>query len=71
MQKLLTDPISAERLGQQGRMSAEEKFAVEKTTRILKHLLARQAVFIPAAARGLDPSIPSPGFVARMLQGIR
>ena len=42
MAKLLTDPAGAEILGQKGRISAEEKFAVQKTTRVLKHLLVRR-----------------------------
>ncbi|MDR3403019.1 MAG: glycosyltransferase family 4 protein [Chthoniobacter sp.] len=67
--KLLADPAAAERLGQQGRVSAEAKFAVEKTTSVLKHLLvARIGVPVPPLARQLDPALPSRGFFHQLLQ---
>jgi len=69
MDKLLADPAAAERLGQQGRGTAEAKFAVEKTTSILKHLLVTQtAVSAPASAREVDSSLPAPGMLQRLLQ---
>ncbi len=72
MEKLLIDPAATERLGQQGRATAEEKFAVDNTTRRLKNLLAGQVpMVIPAAARQQDSTIPSPGAVARLLQVFR
>ncbi|EDY18066.1 glycosyl transferase group 1 [Chthoniobacter flavus Ellin428] len=72
MAGLLTDPSNAERLGQKGRTTAEEKFAVDKTTGILKHLLAERApTVIPDAARRLDPSIPVPSVATRLLQLFR
>lgn len=72
MEKLLTDPAAAERLGQQGRSSAEEKFAVDKTTRGLKHqLVVRAPIAVPAAARQQDPSIPTPSLATRLLQIFR
>jgi glycosyltransferase involved in cell wall biosynthesis len=67
--KLLTDPVAAERLGQQGRLTAEAKFAVEKTTSVLKHLLVTRAgVPAPAAARQVDPSLPKPGPIKELLR---
>jgi glycosyltransferase involved in cell wall biosynthesis len=72
MAGLLADPSTAEYLGQQGRIIAEEKFAVDKTTSVLKHLLAAHApLFIPAAARRLDPAIPVPSVISRLLQVLR
>jgi len=72
MAELLTDPSHAERLGQKGRTTAEEKFAVDKTTGILKHLLAEHApMVIPSAAHRLDPSIPAPSVFTRLLQLFR
>jgi glycosyltransferase involved in cell wall biosynthesis len=69
MEMLLADPMAAERLGQQGRISAEQKFAVEKTTTILKHLLVlRAGVTAPASAHTLDPALPVPGFFTKLLQ---
>lgn len=67
--QLLADPVALERLGQQGRRTAEMKFAVEKTTAILKHLLATQArVPVPEAARQVDPSLPRPGLLQQLRQ---
>jgi glycosyltransferase involved in cell wall biosynthesis len=69
MGKLLADPAAAERLGQQGRRTAETKFAVEKTTANLKHLLVTRAgVAAPASARNVDSSLPVPGLLQRLLQ---
>jgi glycosyltransferase involved in cell wall biosynthesis len=69
MARLLSDPAGAESLGQKGRLSAEGKFAVEKTTALLKHLLvARAPVSLPASARALDPSLRQPSLFRRLLQ---
>ena len=66
METLLADAATAERLGRQGRATAEEKFDVEKTTRVLKHLLVKVAsVRVPESARKLDPELPAVGFFAR------
>ncbi|MEI9892451.1 MAG: hypothetical protein WDN28_00615 [Chthoniobacter sp.] len=61
--KLLADPASAQRLGEQGRVSAVEKFAVEKTTSVLKHLLVnRIGLAVPPTAEHAIPSCRPPGF---------
>ena len=58
LEKLLADPSLATRLGARGRQSAVEKFAIEKTTGALKHLLVRRCgVPAPPAARALDPAL--------------
>ena len=67
LEKLLADPVGAERVGQHGRVSAREKFAIELTTGALKHLLVqRAAVAIPEAARSSDPSLRQRGFRSRL-----
>jgi glycosyltransferase involved in cell wall biosynthesis len=67
LEKVLADPAGAERIGQRGRVSAVEKFAIEKTTGALKHLLVRRAaVTIPEAAQRLDASLRPRGFGARL-----
>jgi glycosyltransferase involved in cell wall biosynthesis len=64
---LLRDPSLAQRCGERGRASAREKFAVENTTRALKHLLVRHApVDPPARALELDATLSRPGFFARL-----
>ena len=69
MERLLVDPAIAERLGQQGRQTAEAKFAVEKTTAMLKHLLvSRENLPVPAAAREMDSTLPEPGLFRKLLQ---
>ncbi|MEP6673111.1 MAG: glycosyltransferase family 4 protein [Chthoniobacter sp.] len=69
MAKLLADPAAAERLGEQGRVTAEEKFAIEKTARALKHLLIeRVGVTVPESARGMDLAIPRRGFFHHLLR---
>jgi len=63
METLLADPVSATALGRQGCVTAQEKFVVEKTTRALKHLLAKErGVRAPEAARKIDPELPASGF---------
>jgi len=72
VEKLLADPAAAESLGQQGRISAEDKFAVEKTTRVLKHLLSKHGrVKVPESARTSDPALSPAGFAGRFAQFFR
>lgn len=60
LERVLTDENFARRIAEQGRKTAEERFAIEETTRQLKHLLVRKAgVIPPASARKLDPALPS------------
>ncbi len=68
LEKLLADPPAAERLGGQGKAAAQ-KFAIEKTTAALKHLLVAQAALrVPAAARHHDPTLREVGFLRRFRQ---
>jgi colanic acid/amylovoran biosynthesis glycosyltransferase len=56
---LLADPVRTLALAARGRTAAQGKFAIEHTTRDLKHLLVRHARVTPAAAaRALDPELP-------------
>jgi len=65
--RLLADLVCAEGLGRQGRAPAWKKFAVENTASKLKHLLVKQAgIRVPEAARKSDPTLPAPGFLARL-----
>ena len=58
IEKLLADPLLATRIGARARQSAVEKFAIEKTTGALKHLLVnRCGVRAPLTAREFDPSL--------------
>jgi glycosyltransferase involved in cell wall biosynthesis len=69
---LLRDPEQAARLGERGRESAREKFAVENTTRVLKHLLVEHApIDPPSAAQQLDDTLRRPGFLQRMVRALR
>ena len=66
IEKLLADPVLATRLGTRGRESAIEKFAIEKTTKALKHLLVRRCgVRPPLSANELDPALTR-GWWARL-----
>ena len=66
IEKLLADPALATRLGTRGRQSAVEKFAIEKTTRTLKHLLVRRCgIRAPAGACEADVSLAR-GWLARL-----
>ncbi len=59
IEKLLADPVLATRFGMRGREAAVEKFAVEKTTSALKHLLVSHCgVRAPGAAMTFDSSLP-------------
>jgi len=59
MAKLLTDRTLARQFAAHARTSAERKFAVQSTTRELKHLLVKHAgVQAPNEARVLDPELP-------------
>ena len=72
MEKLLRDPALTARLAADARRSAEEKFAVGKTTRDLQHLLLRHgAVVAPEAARNLDPTLPRASLGARLAEYFR
>jgi len=69
MGQLLADSAAAERFSLQGRLSAEAKFAVEKTASALKHLLVERAgVRIPPSARSFDPALAPVGILARFRQ---
>ena len=72
MEKLLRDPLLADRLAAGARQSAAEKFAIERTTRELQHLLIRQAGIVPPeAARRLDSTLPAPTFFTRVSSLLR
>ena len=67
IERLLADPLLANRLGARGRQFAEQNFAIEKTTGALKHLLVRRCgIRAPAAACEADPSLAR-GWLARLL----
>ncbi len=67
LEKILRDRILATRCGERARASAVARFSIARTTRELKHLLARHAaVSPPAAALAADPKIPRTGFFARL-----
>lgn len=69
MEQVLVDPDFAERLAAGGRQSAEDKFAIEKTTRDLQQLLLRCARLVPPpAACEFDSTIVRPGFFTRAEQ---
>lgn len=58
IEKLLADPVLAARFGKRARQAAVEKFAIEKTTNALKHLLVdRCGVRAPLSARELDATL--------------
>ena len=72
MEKLLCDPAFAAACAGRARRTAEERFALEKTTRALQHLLVRHGrVIAPEAARRLDPTLPRPSFRDRLAQCFR
>jgi glycosyltransferase involved in cell wall biosynthesis len=63
MGKLLRDQALAMRMGMQGRVSAEEKFSIENTTRALKYLLVKNGgIAPPDAAQIADPHLHSAEF---------
>jgi glycosyltransferase involved in cell wall biosynthesis len=58
VERLLRDPGLRQRLGAAGRETAGQKFAIERTTSELKHLLVRHLHLpVPAAARAVDPTL--------------
>ena len=58
IEKVLADSVLATRMGAHGRESAVKKFAIEETTRAMKHLLVgRCGVRAPLGAREADPSL--------------
>ena len=67
MERLLKDRPEAVRLGERARATAHERFAIEKTTSLLKHLLVERAgITAPVAAREADPGLRRPGWMARL-----
>jgi glycosyltransferase involved in cell wall biosynthesis len=65
--EMLSDRVVAERLSQKARAAAEAKFAVDRTTSVLKHLLVERAgVVAPPAARALDPTLAPAGFLGKI-----
>jgi glycosyltransferase involved in cell wall biosynthesis len=67
MERLLKDRPEAVRLGERARATARERFAIEKTTSLLKHLLVgRAGITPPVAARKADPGLPRPGWMTRL-----
>jgi len=67
MERLLNDRPEAMRLGKQARATAHERFAIEKTTSLLKYLLVERAgITAPVAAREADPGLPRPGWMTRL-----
>lgn len=67
MAKLLRDSELARAMGERGRATAEERFAIENTTRMLKHLLVECAfVTPPLAARQSDPLMPAVSLLGRI-----
>ncbi len=72
MEKMLRDPALAAGFAERARLVAGEKFAIEKTTRDLQHLLIRRAgVVAPEAARSLDPMLPRATFRSRVAEYFR
>jgi colanic acid/amylovoran biosynthesis glycosyltransferase len=58
LELLLKDAALARRWGSAGRVAVEKKFATQRTTSDLKHLLARRAaVWPPVRAARMDPSL--------------
>jgi glycosyltransferase involved in cell wall biosynthesis len=68
IRELLSAPALAAALGQAGRVTARDKFAVGQTTGALKRLLIERAgVQPPAAALALEPTLLGPpGFLQRV-----
>jgi hypothetical protein len=65
LEKVLGDPLLAERLGSHGRSTAVARFSLEKTSRELKYVLVLHAAIAPpAAACADDPQMPRPGIFA-------
>jgi glycosyltransferase involved in cell wall biosynthesis len=63
MEQLLRDTVLAEKLGTRAHGTAVSKFALENTTRMLKHLLVKHGgVRPPAAASAADPKMPAEGW---------
>lgn len=67
LERLLTDPEEARSLGQAGARHARSTFAVEITSRQLKHLLVEYGAFDPGpAALRKDPELRRPGWPQRL-----
>jgi glycosyltransferase involved in cell wall biosynthesis len=72
MAVLLSDPTLAAQGGERGRQAAREKFAIENTTRALKHLLVAHApVDPPVDALRLDATLRPAGLWQRMRRAVR
>lgn len=72
IEKFLRDPALAAACAARARRSAEGKFSLEKTTRILQHLLIRHGgVIAPEAARRQDSELPRPSLRARLADYFR
>lgn len=72
IERLLRDPAFAARCAENGRKAAAEKFAIEQTTRQLKHLLVQHAgVTPPESALRDDPALPARGFLVRLAARFR
>ncbi len=68
IEQLLRDAVLAAKFSQRGRGAAIANFAIENTTRSLKHLLVRLGgVAPPAKAFALDPKLPR-GFFDRFFK---
>jgi len=66
MEKLLRNPTFADGLAARARLSAQDRFSIEKTTRDLQHLLVRRGcVIAPEFARSLDTTLPGPTLSCR------
>jgi glycosyltransferase involved in cell wall biosynthesis len=67
MARLLIERAEAARLGERARTAACEKFASEKTTSQLKHLLVRRAgIAATHKAMLTDPALPQPNWMTRL-----
>ncbi len=66
--RLLADRAETGRMGEAGQISAREKFAIETTTRALKHLIvARTGMPVPEKAQAADPEWhPQAGWLTRV-----
>ena len=72
MEKILRDPALADGFAARARLVAGEKFAIDKTTRDLQHLLIRRGgIVAPEAARSLDPALPRADFRCRLAEYFR
>ena len=67
MAKLLRDSSLARAMGEKGRATAEKKFSIENTTRMLKRLFVERALVSPPATACLaDPQMRVPSFLKQI-----